>query len=368
MATPLPHEEPSEATQARQFTNRITIFKQRVDFRLLLRNLEKSKANTEAKKEALNALTSAFCDPIRKANDPALRKAIGNVMRWVENNRNYLDQDVFQHELMTLDRVLVSRGYPSILPRSALTETIDKFLQRAYELQTAEKYKEALSVLDAVWPKIEENMRIELEDNNLTVLAQHQDFQEMYGHCCFGKKRYIGAIESYTEYLSVAKLSSPEDLSILSPIEEKRVSEKILSTLTLRGASYFLIRYYEEAKSDLKKIQLEVFKTGEVPLSVVFTNAYLKLAKSFLYRKRYKHALRAAYQLSFWIEQAMDQNPPVSYVKAWCLYENKKFKEAQWICSDWIDVENYVKSWKFPDKYGIGMYNFLKFLPIFEID
>ena len=135
MATPLPQEEPSEP---RQFTNRITIFKQRVDFRLLVRNLEKSKANTEAKRKALNALTSAFGDPIRKASDPALRKAIGNVMRWVENNRKYLDQDVFQHELMTLDRVLVSRGYPSILPRSALTETIDKFLQRAYELQTAE--------------------------------------------------------------------------------------------------------------------------------------------------------------------------------------------------------------------------------------
>ena len=107
-------------------------------------------------------------------------------MRWVENNRKYLDQDVFQYELMILDRVLVSRGFPSILPRSALTETIDKFLQRAYELQTAKKYKEALSVLDAVWPKIEENMRIGQKDNSLTVLSQHQDFQEMYGYCCSG--------------------------------------------------------------------------------------------------------------------------------------------------------------------------------------
>ena len=351
MATPLPQEEPSEP---RQFTNRITIFKQRVDFRVLLRNLEKSKANTEAKRKALNALTSAFGDPIRKARDPALRKAIGNVMRWVENNRKYLDQDVFQYELMILDRVLVSRGFPSILPRSALTETIDKFLQRAYELQTAKKYKEALSVLDAVWPKIEENMRIGQKDNSLTVLSQHQDFQEMYGYCCSGTLALYGAIESYTEYLRVATLNElPKNLS---PSEEKRVSEKILWTLTIRGVSYFMIRYYEEAKSDLKKIQLEVMKTGEVPLSVDFTHAYLCLAKSFLYRKRYKHALRAAYQLSFWIEQAMDQNPPVSYVKAWCLYENKKFKEAQWICSDWIDVKNYVKSWRFPDKYGIGMY------------
>ena len=359
--------------------------KGKVTFRLLFRALEKSKINTSDQCRALMDLSVSFITNSKRRNEATFKQTLASTVRWYENNRQFLDKDILGPGLTYLYWVFKCCGYHS------LVETIDrqfegetcvfrKLLKKAIDLFNNHMVEDALSLLKTLEPKVKKFCEAsEIQDLTKAPwqLPLVKSFFEVRADCHFWMQSYHLAIEDYSQSLAIL------DNCPLSVVPKAKLDDKYgyfeesvryeMIFQIRRGISYRRIGYYEEAKSDLKIVQ----KKPPVNLKILDVRAFNSLCESFLNLKRFKHALLAAYQVRFYSKKlGLSANFSRNQrLLAKCLYEDKKFQEAQWLCSDLIldDCEDEIKATIFElnghclmemNKYDEAIMNFTRALQL----
>ena len=299
-------------------------------FRILFKNLQKSKINSRGQDEALRELACCFYSNSQKRNEAGFKQALANTARWYENNRRHLDRAILGLGLQILNEVFIENGYSSLAEAPSLFAEEERLLEKVRLLSNNNQNEEALSLLKTMEPKVEEAMQTPHLFPESLVAA----FFTYRGTCFANLKLYHLAIEDYSQCLArTAKFKAVMSLKEEIMYNFKEVRKDSHITQTRRGTCYFCVGYYEEAKSDLKIIM----KKPSTPIDLTRVKGYFALCNSFLELKRYKHALHAAYLLRFYAKKlGMQIEWSNTNLLAMCLYKDKKFVQANWILSDLI--------------------------------
>ena len=359
-----------------------------VDYRRLFRNLEKSKHEAEPQMKAVRELMVAFIRNIQSGMSPkgskgrSYRQTLFKVERWYENERRFIENCENKTQLV-LAKTL--GGAASFLcqmldSRENINELVDKirkgqeFLTKikggqgkdffaAFSLYNNNQPREALMCLDAL-TKSQDKIMTNCPISQLLNEAAFRPMLKLKGDCHFELREFFEAIENYTRALGMYHIFEDLDVSFFQEMQEevlygmeglpqkldfvKKLSCDIRDFLSQfnstnfsdeviqlqRGLSYYHLGYYAEAKSDLKIIQNE--HCSEETLRRQDFLRLNELCHSFLYCKRFKHALLCVFKGKAFIDKYSTDKDLVNQscilLLAKCLYKNKRFLEAHRFC------------------------------------
>ena len=116
-------------------------------FRILFKNLEKSKINSRGQDEALMELSACFLAHLEKEKEVGYKQALANTVRWYENHRKYLDQEILGRGLGLLYDVFNMCGHSSLAETSSCRFEAIKILRKVEYLCKKNRCEEALSLL-----------------------------------------------------------------------------------------------------------------------------------------------------------------------------------------------------------------------------
>ena len=330
--------------------------KGKVTFRLLFRNLEKSKINTRGQNQALMKLSVNLIASPGRCHEAGFRQTLADAARWYENKRRFLDMDILGQGLTYLNEVFTSYGYPAI---PDITDCPDQseahdlhimnidaqgmysMMGKAEQLINKNRPADALSLLKTLESMCKRFCESKLSNYSNTPWGA---YLELKAHCYFRLEIYPSAIEDYSQSLALLEKGPPSKDPEICNIEDESKPSRQQHMLMKRGISYHYIGYHEEAKSDLKI----ALKNLPARIYDEELEAFFSLCGSFLYLRRFKHALLAAYQNRFYAKKVGKSGnyPSNQYLLTKCLYEDKKFQEAQWLCPDLIsgDCDDEIKA------------------------
>ena len=301
-------------------------------FRSLFKALEKSKNNSRGQNQALVMLSVCFLINPERRNKAGFKQTLASTVRWYENNRRYFDKDILKLGLEGLNEVFHRYGYSSLAETpSCLKENMD-ILLKVRLLCNSNQIAEALSLLKTMEGKVEKAVKA----SDLTAVEWVLSFFKHRGTCFAKLEMYHLAIQDYSQYLARSTVINdplPSKVEKIVNLEEPRQTR--LAIQRRRGICHYEVGYYEEAKSDLKII----LKKPPTPINAALLVQLDALCQSFLWLKRYKHGLLAAYQHRFYtkkLDMPMVNSWFATLLLAVCLHKNKKYVEANWILSDMI--------------------------------
>ena len=344
--------------------------KSNVNFRLLLRNLEKAKHNPRKQGIALIELATGFLRNPEKSNEAGFKQTLASTVRWYEKHKKFLDRDYLGRPIELLNEVFLQFGCSSVVEGPSRTQDDYDLLDMVRALSNKNQDEEALILLKTMEEKVEKA----LEDEESWERDWLNVFFRVRGHCFTKLNQYHLAIEDYSKYLALMeKMCDNSDVSskrqkIRKMFNFKEIKMEVEEIQRRKGRLCYNEGYYEEAKSDLKSF----LKKPPIELDAYVLYDFDALCKSYLWLGRYKHTLHAAYLRRFYTKKLGSpalESWSATCLLAECLYKNKKFIEANWILSDLILVcqNNKIKISALElnghclmelNKYAEGMKNF----------
>ena len=360
-----------------------------VDFKGLFKNLEKSKHEAEPQIKALRELMSAFIRNIATGMSPigskgrSYRQTLSRVERWYENERRFIENCENKTQLILASTLGTSAS--SLCQILESRQNIDEVIAKARKAQEFfTKFKggqgkdfysaiclynnnqprEALECLNALL-KSHGKTKITCPITQLLYDSAVRPMLKLKGDCHFELREFFEAIENYTKAEGMDHIFEDVDISFfkemlkealchmegmegipgyalvkmmcgeigdyLSQFDYENFSDDVIQLQ--RGLSYYHLGYYAEAKSDLKIIQNLCLQ------DTLRRQQFLRLDElchSFLYCKRFKHALLCVFKGKVFIDEYSTEKDLVNQscilLLAKCLYKNKRFLEAHRFC------------------------------------
>ena len=370
-----------------------------VDYRQLFKNLEKSKHEPEPQIKAIRELMYAFMRNAASVSiggkGRSYRQTLFKVKRWYENERRSIENCANKTQLLlatalggaasyfceffeSLENIFKSKSRDSIGELVAKIRKGQEFFTKfkggqgkdffeAICLYNDNQPREALKCLDTL-TKSQGKTMINCPITQLLNDAAFRPLLKLKGDCHFEQREFFEAIENYTRALGMYHVFEDIDFSFVQEIIKnyktmicemedmpgafealfQNVYREINDFLPQfdpanfsdeaiqlqRGLSYYHLGYYAEAKSDLKIIQNE--HCSEETLRRQDFLRLNELCHSFLYCKRFKHALLCVFKGKAFIDKYSTDKDLVNQscilLLAKCLYKNKRFLEAHRFC------------------------------------